>query len=154
MKSIHHTRKVLILLIFMAVQVRSIKAQMVWPKGPIMVNALVTSSGELEITPSSTSSQNDFDFLGGKWTMHNKRLKTRLNNCTEWIEYESTDENFGVILNGIGNMDIFKTAYNQVNNNPYEGLTVRLFNPKTKLWSLYWVDSNKGIMDPPVVGSF
>src|SRR5260370_31561191 len=36
----------------------------------------------------------------------------------------------------------------------FEGLTVRLFNPKTRLWSLYWVASNVGVLEPPVVGSF
>jgi GNAT superfamily N-acetyltransferase len=86
--------------------------------------------------------------------MENKRLKTRLNNCKEWIEYASTSKNFGTILNGLGNMDIYRTNFNQVNDTPYEGLTVRLFNPKTHLWSLYWVDSNLGVLDPPVVGSF
>jgi len=38
--------------------------------------------------------------------------------------------------------------------NFFEGLTLRLFNPKTRLWSLYWVASNVGVLDPPVVGSF
>lgn len=33
-------------------------------------------------------------------------------------------------------------------------MTVRLFNPKTKLWSIYWADSNEGKLDPPVLGSF
>jgi hypothetical protein len=37
---------------------------------------------------------------------------------------------------------------------PFEGFTLRLFNPKTKLWSLYWVPSTTGVLDPPVVGSF
>jgi hypothetical protein len=124
------------------------------PKDFKMVNATVGPGGQLTITPSKTSSQHDFDFLAGKWTMDNKRLKTRLNNCTEWIEYKSSDENFGSILNGLGNMDIYRTSFNQVNDKPYEGLTLRLFNPQTKLWSLYWVDSNLGVMDPPVVGSF
>ena len=119
-----------------------------------MVNAAVRADGELTITPSSTSSQHDFDFLAGKWTMDNKRLKRRLDNCNEWIEYKSTDENFGVLLNGLANLDIYKTNFNQVNDKPYEGLTLRLFNPETKLWSLYWVDSNLGVLDPPVVGSF
>ena len=118
------------------------------------VNARVNASGALEITASKTSSEHDFDFLAGKWTMHNKRLKERLKNSHEWVEYEATDENFGPILNGIGNMDIFRTTYNTMGGKPYEGLTVRLFDPKTRLWSLYWVDSNKGVMDPPVVGSF
>jgi hypothetical protein len=154
MENIKPMRKTLTLLILLTFNMSLIYAQTNWTKGPVMVNAKMTPSGELEVTPSSTSSPNDFDFLAGKWTMHNKRLKSRLNNCTEWTEYESTDENYGTILNGIGNMDIFRTGYNQVNGRSYEGLTVRLFNPKTRLWSLYWVDSNLGTMDPPVVGSF
>jgi len=154
MKNIQYTLKALALLILFTLQASYSQAQAITPKEPMMVNAKITPTGELEITPSKTSSKNDFDYLAGKWTMHNKRLKTRLNNCTEWVEYESTDENSGPILNGIGNTDIFKTAYNQVNGALYEGLTLRLFNPETKLWSLYWADSNVGAMDPPVVGSF
>jgi hypothetical protein len=55
------------------------------------------------------------------------------------------------ILNGIGNIDNFKTA---LDGKPFEGMTLRLFNPKTRLWSIYWADSNVGILDIPVVGSF
>ena len=116
-----------------------------------LTNAKLTPTGELVIVASKTSSQHDFDFLAGKWTMHNKKLKTRLNHCTEWIEFESSDVNSGAILNGIGNTDIYHASFD---GKPYEGLTVRIFNPKTRLWSLYWVASDVGVMDPPVVGSF
>lgn len=116
-----------------------------------MTNAVIDKNGDLKITPSRTSSPRDFDFLAGKWTMENKKLKTRLDNCTEWIEFESTDENPGSILNGIGNMDFYRASFD---GKPYEGLTIRLFDPKTRLWSLYWVASDVGVMDPPVVGSF
>lgn len=30
--------------------------------------------GELIITPTSTSSKNDFDFYQGKWKLHNRKL--------------------------------------------------------------------------------
>lgn len=119
-----------------------------------MVNAKVSATGELVITPSATSSQDDFNFLPGKWIMDNKRLKTRLNHCTEWIEFQSKDDNLGMVLNGVGNIDIVTSSFNPVNNKPYQGMTVRLFNTGTKLWSLYWADSVSGAMDPPVVGSF
>jgi hypothetical protein len=109
-----------------------------------------TATGELEIQASATSSQNDFDFLVGKWTLNDKKLKSRLTNSNEWIEFESTVE-MRKLLNGIGNMDIYKTT---VDGKPFEGVAFRLFNPKTKLWSIYWADSNVGVMDPPVVGSF
>jgi hypothetical protein len=108
------------------------------------------SSGNLEIIPSKTSSLNDFDFLIGKWKIHNKKLKTRLNNCKEWAEFEASSECYK-ILRGFGNTDHFRTQFNGV---PFEGMALRLFNPKTKLWSIYWADSNVVVLDVPVVGSF
>jgi hypothetical protein len=154
MTHIQYTGKALALLISLALQISFTQAQTVWPKEPIMTNARITSTGELEIIPSKTSSQNDFDFLVGKWTMHNKKLKTRLNNCTEWMEFESTDENHK-ILSGTADMDTYSTTEMPGQEGKlFEGITLRLFNPKTKLWSLYWVASNVGVMDPPVVGSF
>lgn len=109
-----------------------------------------TATGELDIQASATSSQNDFDFLVGKWVLKDKKLKSRLTNSNEWIEFESTVE-MRKLLNGIGNMDVYRTL---VDGKPFEGIALRLFNPKTKLWSIYWADSNVGVMDVPVVGSF
>lgn len=154
MKSIKHTTKALALLLLLALQASLIKAQSATPAEPMMVNAKVNESGDLVITPSATSSEHDFDYLAGKWNMHNKRLKTRLNNCKEWIEFESTDVNYGPQLYGVANVDVVTSGFNPVAKKPYQGMTVRLFNKETKLWSLYWVDSESGAMDPPVVGSF
>ena len=53
--------------------------------------------GELKITASATSSPNDFDFLVGKWKMHNRHLNKRLENCQEWTEFESFDENTKIL---------------------------------------------------------
>ena len=108
------------------------------------------ANGELVILASPTSSKHDFDFFEGKWCLSNKKLKTRLNQCQEWLEFESTQEMYRV-LNGIGNIDNFLATFD---GEPFEGMTVRLFSPKTKLWSIYWADSNEGRLDPPVVGSF
>jgi hypothetical protein len=33
-------------------------------------------------------------------------------------------------------------------------LTLRLFDPQLKQWSIYWVNSRDGIMQPRVVGGF
>lgn len=123
-------------------------------KGTTMSNPMkvptLNSTGGLEIVPSSASSEKDFDFFMGKWKIHNRKLKTRLNHCTEWIEFEAAQEAYK-ILNGLGNIDHFRTAFEGA---PFEGMTLRLFNPKTKLWSIYWADSNAGVLDVPVVGSF
>ena len=108
------------------------------------------TAGELIITATPSSSKHDFDFFAGRWKLHNKKLKSKLNNCTEWVEFESTQEMYKV-LNGIGNIDNFLATFDE---QPFEGMTVRLFNPKTNLWSIYWADSDNGKLDPPVVGSF
>jgi hypothetical protein len=110
--------------------------------------------GELALTASSTSSQNDFNFLVGKWKMYNRKLKKRLENCNDWTEFESSEENFK-ILNGIGDIDTYHTTEMPgQKGKTFEGVTLRLFNPETKLWSLYWIPSDTGIIDPPVTGSF
>jgi hypothetical protein len=112
------------------------------------------SNGELVIIASSTSSRNDFDFLVGKWKMYHRRLNKRLENCRDWTEFESTDVN-EKILSGSANMDTYTTTQMPgMEGKLFEGLTLRLFNPKTRLWSLYWVASNRGVLDPPMVGSF
>ncbi|AIZ64925.1 hypothetical protein PK28_01085 [Hymenobacter sp. DG25B] len=77
-------------------------------------------------------------------------MKSRLANCTEWVEFESTQEMHRV-LQGLGNIDNYLATFDGV---PFEGMSVRLFNPTTRLWSIYWADSNAGRLDPPVVGSF
>lgn len=107
-------------------------------------------NGEQVITASPDSSKHDFDFYEGEWKLHNRKLKSRLDNCSEWVEFESTQEMYRV-LNGIGNIDNYLATFDGV---PFEGMTIRLFNPKTRLWSIYWADSNEGRLDPPVVGSF
>jgi hypothetical protein len=112
------------------------------------------AKGELVITASSTSSSSDFDFLVGKWKMYHRRLNKRLENCKDWTEFESTDENHK-ILSGSADMDTYSTTQMPgMEGKLFEGLTLRLFDPKTKLWSLYWVASNRGVLDPPMVGSF
>ena len=109
------------------------------------------SKGELILTPSATSSKTDFDFFIGKWKLQNKVLKKKPDNTTEWTEFEATQEMY-TILHGQGNIDNFIAVRN---GKPFEGMTLRLFNPKTKLWSIYWSDSNYAILGlPPVVGSF
>src|SRR5499426_1454328 len=112
------------------------------------------AKGDLAITASATSSPSDFDFLVGKWKMHNRHLNKRLENCKDWTEFNSSDENMK-ILGGTADMDTYSTTqFPGQDGKLFEGLTLRLFNPKTRLWSLYWIASNTGTIDPPVVGSF
>ncbi|MDI9237772.1 hypothetical protein QLQ15_02460 [Lysobacter sp. LF1] len=107
------------------------------------------SNGALLISPSATSSRHDFDYLVGNWKLTNRKLKSRLTGSTEWLDFESRVE-MHQILDGLGNID----KYTEQSAKPYEGVALRLFDPATRLWSIYWADGNSGHLDPPVVGSF
>ena len=137
----------------------------------------IDAKGNLQITASSTSSASDFDFLVGKWKMHNRHLNKRLENLdsptpssnplrprgaaggegaepSKWTEFDSSSVN-SKILAGTGDMDIYSTTHFPGQEGKlFEGLTLRLFDPKTRLWSLYWTASNTGTLEPPQVGSF
>ena len=135
------------------------KASVLTNDPAIVIPAVTFDNEQLVIKASATSSQNDFDFLVGKWVMYHRRLNKRLENCKDWTEFKSTDENHK-ILYGIGDVDSYYT--NEMpgpggtpgDGKPFEGFTLRLFNQNTKLWSLYWVASTTAVLDPPVVGSF
>ncbi len=98
----------------------------------------------------------DFDFVVGHWYLANKRLKARLKGSTEWESFDAeSDGHF--LLGGLGNVDEFRPT----NWRPgLIGNTIRIFNPDTKLWTIYWVDNmsvgldKNGLMAPPVVGKF
>lgn len=116
-----------------------------------MSNFEFTPGGELKITVSENSSETDFDFLTGRHKVHHKKLKTRLNDCTEWIEFDGTQE-MGQLLGGFGNLESHYMT--SVTGKPIEGIALRLFNPATRLWSIYWADSQQVVLGTPVVGSF
>src|SRR5688500_11024134 len=110
----------------------------------------LSSDGSLAITASKISCRNDFDFLAGNWNIRNRTLKEQLTGSDEWQTFDATQE-FRLILLGLGNFDIFRT---QFDGKPFEGLTVRLFDPQTRLWTIYWADSSAMKLDDGKVGSF
>ena len=150
-----HTRRPLLLLLLLATPAiqygaDSLDALLV-PDTKVPIPALhFDSAGALVIEPSATSSPHDFDYLVGTWKLKNRKLKSRLSHSTEWISFESRVE-MHQILDGMGNIDKYT---DNASGKPYEGVAIRLFNPKTRLWSIYWADGNSGTLDPPVVGSF
>jgi hypothetical protein len=82
--------------------------------------------------------------------LRNRKLKSRLTHSNEWTSFESRVE-MHQILDGVGNIDKYT---DMASGKPYEGVALRLFDTKTRLWSIYWADGNSGKLDPPVVGSF
>ena len=94
--------------------------------------------------------RNDFDFLIGTWKVHHRLLTQRLKGSTEWIEFEG-DTVDRKILNGLGNMD---ENIIHMKNGPVHGISLRLFNPISKEWSIHWSTDRMGVLDIPMIGGF
>lgn len=94
----------------------------------------------------------NFDFLIGKWDVVNRRLKERLTNCDEWIEFSAAMETKS-ILNGLGTMDEMKSSHF---GNNFVGLSIRILNPVLDEWTIYWADTaNPEVgLKKQVVGKF
>jgi hypothetical protein len=119
-------------------------------KGKYMSAFSLSPDGKLAIAASETSSKNDFDYLVGNWNIRNRTLKEHLAGSDAWDEFDATQECRPILL-GLGNFDIFHT---ELDGKLFEGLTVRLFDPQTRLWTIYWADSDAVKLDGGKVGSF
>jgi len=115
-----------------------------------MQNCKIGEDGSLHITPSVNSSKEDFNFYEGHWNIKNRKLKERLSGSNDWQEFTAKQE-MKIILLGFGNTDNFIATFD---DEPFEGRTIRVFDPKTKLWSMHWTDSSNPVLQPPTIGSF
>jgi hypothetical protein len=96
----------------------------------------------------------DFDFILGRWTVHNRKLRDVTDPaCEEWVEFDATSEAVPV-LHGVGHIDRMEVP--EAPDGPgFEGLTLRLFDPSDHAWRIWWSSSRApGQLDPPLVGRF
>jgi hypothetical protein len=91
----------------------------------------------------------DFDFLVGKWNVRNRRLHKPLTGSDDWDEFPGTSVCHAPLFGGAANLDEMSCP-----TRGFSGLTLRLFDPERREWSLNWVSSRRGRLTPPVVGAF
>lgn len=104
----------------------------------------------MELAIERRDGSRDFDFIFGDWKVRNRRLRRPLSGESEWYEFDA-DYTAQPLWNGKGNLDQF------FGDSPLgfiEGLTLRIYNPQTRLWSLYWATSKNGLIVTPNVGAF
>ena len=94
--------------------------------------------------------QNDFDFNFGTWKTQLRRLVKPLTGSTTWVEYEGTSV-VSKIWDGRANL-VELTAAGPAGQ--IKALSLRLYNPDTRQWSLNFSGLGSGSMSPPAVGEF
>ena len=101
-------------------------------------------------TPAQRDGQHDFDFEIGTWKTHLRRLLHPLSGSTTWVEYEGTTV-VRKVWNGRANLVELAVAGPA---GKFEGLSLRLYNPQSRQWSLNFASVNGGVMTPPTIGEF
>lgn len=98
---------------------------------------------------SISNGPGDFDFLIGCWNSVQRRRAKPLADCDEWPESSATTRCWQ-LLGGGANVDEVHFPDWGVT-----GFSVRLHNPATGEWSIYWASSSDGQLTlPPIAGRF
>jgi hypothetical protein len=94
--------------------------------------------------------QRDFDLEIGTWRTHLKRLMHPLTGSATWVEYDGT-----TVVQRVwgGRANLVELEADGANGH-IEALSLRLYNPESKQWSLNFSNSASGLMGTPTVGEF
>src|SRR5688572_9982746 len=99
---------------------------------------------------ASRDGQHDFDFAFGTWKTRVSRRLRPLTGSDTWVEYQGTSV-VRPVWNGAAN------PVELVMDGPaghFEGMSLRLYNPDSKQWSLNFSNRAAGTMAVPTIGEF
>jgi hypothetical protein len=101
-------------------------------------------------TAEKRDGQHDFDFEFGTWKTRIRRLLHPMSGSRDWVELEGISI-VRKIWDGranLGELDV-RNATTRI-----EGLSLRLYNPQSRQWSIYWSNSRDGGLGAPMIGQF
>jgi len=116
----------------------------------VLLALLLPARGSAQNGPSGREGPHDFDWEIGSWKTHLKRLQRPLTGSTTWVEYEGTTA-VRKVWDGRANLvelDVAGPA------GRIEGLSLRLYNPESRQWSLNFANVRGGTLSPPTIGAF
>jgi hypothetical protein len=90
----------------------------------------------------------DFNFLAGNWNVANRRLKRRHVGADDWDVFPATNR-LWKLLDGVANVDEFDCPARG-----FKGASVRTLDLSSRQWAIYWINSTRGMLEPPVFGGF
>jgi hypothetical protein len=101
-------------------------------------------------TPKERDGQHDFDFEIGTWKTRVSRLLHPLTGSKAWVEYEGTSV-ARKVWNGRANLLELEV---DGPSGHIEGLSLRLYDPQSRQWSLNFSNSRGGTLTEPMIGDF
>jgi len=102
------------------------------------------------VAKAERDGSHDFDFNLGTWKTRISRLQHPLSGSSSWTKLEGT-----VVIRKIwGGKAQIEEIEADGPAGPFEGLTLFLYNPRSRQWSLNFANSSDSQMDQPSIGSF
>ena len=96
--------------------------------------------------PAERNGQHDFDFAIGTFKTHIRRLESPLSGSTKWSEADGVVST-RKIWNGRANLE-------ELNAGPFQGATLRLYDPHSRQWSVIWANAKQGVVTQPAYGEY
>jgi hypothetical protein len=143
----HHSKKA-------TMRLNHIRIFLVLSSLTLLLNGQSTLAEDPPVQPrvsdQERDGQHDFDFVIGSWKIHNRRLRKPLTGSSTWGEFDGTSI-ARKIWGGKANLDEgeFDDPMGHI-----QGMALRLYDPTTHLWSIYWATSKHGTLGVPTVGRF
>jgi hypothetical protein len=105
---------------------------------------------EQQTTVEKHDGQRDFDFEIGTWKTHLKRRVHPLTGSIQWIECDGT-----TVVRKVwdGRANILELEADCPTGH-FEGMNLRLYNPKARQWSLNFANAQSGTLSQPTIGEF
>jgi hypothetical protein len=116
----------------------------------VLICAGICVSASVGCLAAERDGQGDFDFAIGTWKTQLKRLVGPLKGSTTWVELEGTSV-IRKVWDGRANLVELKVAGP---TGSIEGLSLRMYNPQTRKWSLNFASSRDGTLVTPMIGEF
>jgi hypothetical protein len=109
-----------------------------------------TAQADAQKLLKDRNGEHDFDFEFGSWKAHLRRLLHPFTGSDTWVDYEG-DSIVRKVWNGRANLGELEVENRTAH---IEGLSLRLYNPQSHQWSIYWSNSKDGALGAPMIGEF
>jgi hypothetical protein len=102
-------------------------------------------------TSKFAEGQHDFDFEIGTWKSHGSRLVHPLTGSTTWADFDGI-----TVVRPVwsGRANLVQLEADGPVAGHIENLSLRLYNPQSHQWSLYYSSSKSGTLSVPTIGEF